>query len=75
MPEYVRARDNDTGHHVTIPRSLLRLRSSAFTELKSPALHPDGSPVQPKYKTTVSNEADRKSTTNAGQSAEPKKEN
>ena len=73
MADRVRVRDNETGHHYTIPRSRYDRNPSAFTELKSDAVTVDGADVPPKFKTTVSTEAAKKST-NAGQSAEPNKE-
>jgi hypothetical protein len=75
MPDYVRVRDNQTGHHVTILRSQFDRSPDGWTELKQDATYADGSPLPPKHKTTVSNEAAKKSNTNAGQSAEPQKEN
>ena len=74
MAEYVRVRDNQTGHHLSILRSQFDRRPDGWTELKQDATFADGSPRPVKHKTSVSAEADKKSNTNAGQSAEPTKE-
>lgn len=74
MADMVRVRDNETGHHYSVPRSRFDRNPSAYTELKSPALHANGEIVAPKFKTSVSVESEKKSATNAGQSAEPNKE-
>ena len=75
MPRYIRVADKETGHHLSILRSQYDRNPDVWRELKSDATYADGSPRPPKHKTTVSTEAEKKSTTNAGQSAEPKKEN
>lgn len=56
MPEYVRVRDKETGHHLSVLRSHFDLAPEAFVELKQDATYADGTPVPPKYKTTVSTE-------------------
>lgn len=72
MPEYVRVRQAETGHHITITRANLdRAPSEAYVELKQAATDLAGNPLPPKYKTTVSAEAEKK----AGSSAAPEKEN
>lgn len=71
MPEYVRVRQAETGHHITITRANFeRAPKDAYTELKQDATDPGGNPLPPKYKTTVSAEAEKKAVT----SAEPQKE-
>lgn len=74
MADMVRVRDNETGHHYSIPRSRFDRNPSAYTELRSPALHLNGAVVAPKFKSSVSSESEKKSTTNAGQSADSPKE-
>ena len=59
--KYVRVRDNQTGHHVTILRSQYDRDSSGWTELKQDATYSDGTPLPPKFKTDVSSEAAKKS--------------
>ena len=71
MTDRVRVRDNETGHHFTIPRSRYDLNPSAYTELKSDATNPDGTDVRPKYKTTVDQKATDKT---AAKSAGTEKE-
>lgn len=65
---YVRVRDNETGHHISVPEELYEANASAFSLLKQPGEYPDGSPVETKYKTTVADQASG----NSGQSAEKK---
>lgn len=56
MPEYVRAKDNETGHHVSVLKSQYERNKEAWTLLKQPATNAGGDPLPPKYKTTVSAE-------------------
>lgn len=60
MPEYVRVRDKDTGHHLSVLRSQFERRPEAFVELKQDATYADGTPLPVKHKTTVSTEAGKK---------------
>jgi hypothetical protein len=71
MPEYVRVADKETGHHLSITKRRYDAAPELWRELKSPATHPDGAPVAPKHKTSVSTEAAKKSTT-SGQTADEK---
>lgn len=70
MPEYVRVRDKETGHHVTLLRSQFERESDLWQELKQPATDSAGDPLPPKHHTSVSAETEKK----AGQSADTKKE-
>lgn len=70
MAEYVRVRDRETGHHVSIPRARFESNRELWQELKQPAADAGGTLLPPKYKTSVSTEADKK----AGESADTKKE-
>lgn len=72
MAEYVRVRDNATGHHVSVLRSHLDRNPSGWTELKQDATYADGTPLPPKFKTSVSTEAAKKQT--GGQTADTDKE-
>lgn len=74
MPEYVRVADKETGHHLSIPKTQFDRNPDLWRELKSDAVHPDGTPVAPKFKTTVSTEAAKKSTTQSGNQAADSKE-
>lgn len=60
MPEYVRVRDKETGHHVSILRSQFEAEAEFWQELKQDATDAGGAPLPPKYKTTVSAEAGKK---------------
>ena len=73
MLEYVRVKDKETGHHLSITRGAFDRDPSLWEELKSDATYADGSPRPVKFKTTVSREA-AKSTTPSGQSAGTEKE-
>lgn len=72
MPEYVRVRDKDTGHHLSVLRSQLDRNPEAFAELKQDAAYADGTPLPVKHKTSVSAEAAKKQT--GGQTADTDKE-
>ena len=75
--EYVRVRQNDTGHHISIPRSQFNLDKSGLTELKQDATFADGTPIPPKHHTTVETSAAKKSgkaPADNGQSADTSKE-
>lgn len=52
MPDsaWVRIRQPETGHHVTIPRAVFDA-TPGLTELKQDALDPNGDPLPPKYRT------------------------
>jgi hypothetical protein len=72
MPEYVRVRDKDTGHHLTVLRSQFDRRPEAFVELKQDATYADGTPLPVKHKTTVSNEAAKKTAAKPAETTEEK---
>ena len=65
MPEYVRVRDKETGHHVTLLRSQFEREASLWQELKQPATDTAGDPLPPKYHTSVSNESGKKASQSA----------
>jgi len=52
MPEsdWVRIRQPETGHHITVSRAVLDANPS-LTELKQPAIDQNGEPAAPKYRT------------------------
>jgi len=70
MLEYVRVRDKETGHHVSILREQLDANPDAWQELKQDATYADGSPLPPKHKTSVSAEAEKQSGNQAANSKE-----
>ena len=57
MPEFVRVRDKETGHHVSITRDQFDREADAWQELKQDATDAGGDPLPPKYKTTVADSA------------------
>lgn len=57
MAEYVRVRDKETGHHVSILREQFDANPEAWQELKQDATYADGTPLPPKHKTTVDQQA------------------
>lgn len=65
---YIRVRDNETGHHISVTEEQAAAYGSAVTVLKQDGQYPDGSPVETKYKTSVSDSTSGKS----GQQAETK---
>lgn len=74
---YVRVRDKETGHHLSILRTQYDRNPDAWAELKQPATYSDGTPLPPKHKTSVSSEAAKKSgkaPADDGQSADTSKE-
>jgi hypothetical protein len=61
MTDFVRVKDNETGHHYTVTRERYDSDPSLWTELKQAATNPADEPLPPKYKTTISTEtADKK---------------
>lgn len=55
--EYVRVKDNDTEHEISVLRSRYERDKDLFTLLDKPAAHPSGAPLAPKHKTTVARKA------------------
>lgn len=66
MADLLRVKDRETGHHMTITKARYDRDPSLWQELKSPATYADGTPVPPKYRTSVAASAAEKK---AGQSA------
>lgn len=78
MSEYVRVRDLETGHHLSVLRKHFERAGEALTELEQPATYADGTPLPVKHKTSVSIETAKKSgkaPADNGQSADTSKEN
>lgn len=63
MQEYVRVRDTETGHEISITAE--RAEALGLTPLKKDAVDPTGTPLPPKYKTTVDQAAADKAPTNS----------
>lgn len=62
MPQFVRVKDKETGHHLSILRSQYEADGGAqvWEELADhPATDNAGDPLPPKYKTTVSAETEK----------------
>ena len=78
MADYVRVRDKETGHHLSVHRAHFDRTPDAFVELQQDATYSDGTPLPPKHKTSVSSETAKKSgrsPADNGQSADTSKEN
>lgn len=72
MSEFIRVRDKETGHHVSIPAARYDRERDLWQELKQPATDAGGTPLPPKHKTSVSAETTKQ---RASQSAaDPEKE-
>ena len=59
MTEWVRVKDPDTGHEITISTEQARAFNARVIESKD-AAGPDGLPLPPKYHTTIDAAAARK---------------
>jgi hypothetical protein len=71
MSEFIRVRDKETGHHVSILREQYDRDPDVWQELKQDATYADGTPLPAKHKTSVSTEAAKKT---GGQTADTEKE-
>jgi hypothetical protein len=71
MPEFVRVRDKDTGHHYSINKEKYDRTPDVWELLKQDAVDAAGDPLPMKPKTSVSSEAAKK----AGSTATSEKEN
>lgn len=66
MTDYVRVKDRETGHHVSIPVAQFEHEGDVWQELKQDAVDSGGNPLPPKYHTSVGKES---TTKKASQSA------
>lgn len=57
MSDFTRVKDNETGHEYSVPTVRFEADPDLFTKVDKPATYPDGSPLPPKYKTTVAKKA------------------
>ena len=57
MPEYVRVRDKETGHHYSVTRKRFDANPDLWQELKQPAVDEGDALLPPKHKTTVADQA------------------
>lgn len=61
MPEYVRVKQAETGHHLSVPVGHFKSApEGAYQELKQEAVDSAGRPLPPKYHTSVSSETEKK---------------
>lgn len=91
MPDYLRVKQKDTGHELSVTRAMYDFAPDAYDVLEKSATNSAGVPLRPKYKTTVNKAAAKKTATSrstnsaptqtatpadeAGQSADTEKEN
>ncbi len=64
MPEYVRVKDKDTGHKLSVPASEVENNPDAYQVLKQDAVDTSGLPLPPEHATTSGSSS-------AGKSAQP----
>lgn len=74
MQTYLRVKQNDTGHELSLSQTQYDFAPNTFTVLDKPATDAGGNPLAPKYKTSASAEAAKKASP-SGQKADPPKEN
>ena len=74
MPEYVRVKIIGPDHERSVLLEQYNANPEAFIRLDKIAAHPDGTPLPPKFKTTVAAAAAKKNT-QTGQKADSEKEN
>lgn len=72
MTEYVRVRDKETGHHVSIPRAQFEHEGDVWQELKQDAVDAGGRPLPMKPHTSVSNETTKKASQSAANTSKEK---
>lgn len=76
MPEYLRVKQIDTGHELSVTRAMYDFAPDAYQVLKDkPATDAGGNPHRTKHKTTVAKKvAANSATREAGQSTDTDKE-
>lgn len=72
MPEFVRVRDKETGHHVSIPVARYDRERDLWQALKQPATDAGGTALPPKHKSSVSAESEKQKARQSA--ASPEKE-
>lgn len=74
MQTYLRVKQNDTGHELSVSQTQYDFAPDTFTVLEEkPSTDAGGNPLPPKYKTSVAEAAAKKAP--SGQKADPQKEN
>lgn len=82
MTEFIRVRQNETGHELSVPKSHAEA-VGGYEEIDKPAVDSAGRPLPPKYRLTVDEAAPKtpapkagsRPTTTDGRQADTKKEN
>lgn len=63
MPDFVRVKQAETGHELTVPREHFEaVPKDAYVLLDKPAVDAAGTPLPAKHRTSVSHEAAKKQT-------------
>lgn len=75
MPDYIRVKQKDTGHEVSILQSMYDFAPDAYMVLDKPATNAGGDVLPPKFKTTVTDEAAAKKKAGSGQKARSEEDN
>lgn len=61
MPEYVRVKDKDTGHHYTVLAAEAEANPDAYQVLKQPAVNENGDPLPGEVPESTSSTAKKES--------------
>lgn len=73
MTDFLRVKQKGTGHELTLPSEHVEAADDgAYQVLKKPAVDEGGTPLPPKYHTSVDQKAAEKQ--NGGHQADPEKE-
>lgn len=57
MPDYLRVKQRDTGHELTVTRAMYDFAPDAYDVLDKPATDRGGAPLREKHRTTVAKQA------------------
>ena len=57
MPEFLRVKDKETGHEYSVPKVRYDADPDLYTKVDKDATDPAGTPLPPKYKTSVAKKA------------------
>ena len=69
MPEYLRVKQKDTGHELSVTKAMYDFAPDAYEVLDKPATDAGGNPNRAKHKTTVAKAAAKRATKSTGNSA------
>lgn len=70
MSEFIRVRQNETGHELSVPKSHAEA-TGGYEQIDKPAVDAAGSPLPPKYRTTVDKAANKTPASQAGSRPNP----